>query len=61
MADYYHDRLKDNKGSTSVTWNVIKQIIHSQKNKHNAYNFDNPNDKAEEFNNFLSCVLRIFF
>ncbi len=54
--DHYHNRLKDGKRNTSATWNVIKEIIPSQKNKHNAYNFDNLSEKAEEFNNFFSSV-----
>ncbi len=55
-TDHYHDRLKDNKGNTSATWNVLKEIIPSKKNKHNAFNFDHLSEKAEEFSNFFSNV-----
>ena len=55
-TDHYHDRLKDSKGNTSATWNVIKEIMPSQKNKNTSYNFENLNEKAEEFNNFFATV-----
>lgn len=55
-TDHYHKRLKDSKGNTSGTWNIIKEIIPSQKNKHNAYNFENLSEKAKEFNNFFATV-----
>lgn len=31
-VDHHHDRLKDSKGNISATWNVIGEIIPSQKN-----------------------------
>ncbi|KAK4298597.1 hypothetical protein Pmani_029048 [Petrolisthes manimaculis] len=55
-ADHYRDRLKECKGNTSATWKVIKEIIPTHKKTHHAYNFSNPCDKAEEFNNFFSKV-----
>ncbi len=34
-------------------WKVTEEIVPNQNNKHNAYVFDNVNDKAEEFNSFF--------
>ena len=55
-AIHYRDRLRECKGNTSATWKVIHEIIPSQKNTHQAHNFSNPCDKAEEFNKFFSNV-----
>ena len=55
-TEYYHDRLKECKGNTSSTWKVIEEIIPNKKSKDKCHNFDNPCDKAEEFNKFFSSV-----
>lgn len=44
------------KGKISTLWKVINEIIPSQKNKYNAYTYDNLKYSVEEFNNFFSGV-----
>ncbi len=53
---YYKNEIINCKGKTSSTWQVVKEIIPSQKNKSNTYAYDNVKEKAEEFNNFFSSV-----
>ncbi len=55
-SQYYKNEIINCKGKTSSTWQVVKEIIPSQKNESNTFAFDNVKEKAEEFNNFFSCV-----
>ena len=55
-AEYYHDRLKQCKGNSSVTWKIINEIIPNSKNTHNAQNFSNPYSKAQDFNKLFFSV-----
>ncbi len=48
--------LSNCKGKVSSIWQVIKEMIPSQKNKFNTFAIDKLKDRAEEFNHCFSRV-----
>ncbi len=54
--EYYLQKLQGCKSDTSATWNIIKEIVPSQKKSTSTHDFENTSDKAEEFNNFFANV-----
>ena len=56
--DYYLRQFNDNKGDIKGTWNVIKKIVPNKKSSPKINKFDNPDEKANEFNKFFANVGR---
>ncbi len=54
-TDYYHAQIKNCRGNSSATWNVITDLVPGQKRSSSSYNFD-MSDKAEEVNKFFSNI-----
>ncbi len=55
-TEHYHNQFYACKGNTAATWRVIKNIVPGKNEKSINHNFENKEEKAEEFNNFFANI-----
>ena len=54
--DHFKEKFQKSKGNSGATWKVVEEMIPGLRNNNKRVEFDNPMQKAEEFNEYFANV-----
>ena len=59
--DHFRNRFHESKGNSGATWKVVGELIPGLKNNSKRVEFENPSQKAEDFNEYFASVGELAF